>query len=302
MTTTSTPWTVAVLGPGGVGGLCAGLLARAGHRVICLAREETAAVLDERGLTVRSPEFGDFTARVETDTRLREPVDALIVTPKETGLRAALDRVPPEAMGDGLVLPLLNGFEHVGVLRERYPAGQVVPGTIRVESTRVAPGVIEHGGLGALVEVGSATAPHARVAALAEVLGATGLTVRVRDDETAMLWGKLSFLLPIALLTTRYGVPVGGVRTEHRQRMLTVIGEIDKVAAAEGAPVDTEALLAFVDAAPAATRSSMQRDAEAGRPLEVDAIGGALLRAAARHGIAVPETAGLVAEVGALGA
>ncbi|NBE56878.1 ketopantoate reductase family protein [Streptomyces boluensis] len=302
MTTTAAPWTVAVLGPGGVGGLCAGLLARAGHRVICLARAQTAAVLNERGLTVRSGVFGDFTARVEADTELREPVDALLVTPKETGLRAALDRVPREALGEGLVVPLLNGFEHVDVLRERYPAEQVVPGTIRVESTRVAPGVIEHGGLNARVELASSTAPHARVERFAAVLRESGQHVDVLPDETAMLWGKLSFLLPVALLTTRYGVPVGEVRTAHRDRMLAVVGEFAEVSAAQGAPLDVPALLTFIDKVPAETRSSMQRDAAAGRPLELDAIGGALLRAAARHGVEVPRTAGLVAEVAEVGA
>ncbi|MDQ8701549.1 2-dehydropantoate 2-reductase N-terminal domain-containing protein [Streptomyces sp. LHD-70] len=240
-TPNSTPWTIAVLGPGGVGGLVAGLLARDGHRVICLAREETAAVLAERGVTVRSGTFGDFTARVEADTELREPVDALIVAPKETGLRSALERVPREALGAGLAVPLLNGFEHVDVLRGRYPAEQVVPGTIRVESTRVGPGVIEHGGLNARIELASSTAPHARVEAFAEVLRGAGQQVDVLADETAMLWGKLSFLLPMALLSTRYGVPVGEVRTVHRDRMLAVIGEFAEVAAAQGAPLDVPA-------------------------------------------------------------
>ena len=54
--------TVAVLGPGGIGGLLAGLLARAGHRVICLAGEDTAQTLRTTGIRVRSGVFGDFTA------------------------------------------------------------------------------------------------------------------------------------------------------------------------------------------------------------------------------------------------
>lgn len=72
--------TVAVLGPGGVGGLLAALLSRTGHRVICLSGEKTAEVLRTDGLQVRSARFGGFTARVEADTELREPVDACLVT------------------------------------------------------------------------------------------------------------------------------------------------------------------------------------------------------------------------------
>src|SRR5690242_19858791 len=97
--------TVAVLGPGGIGGLLAALLARTGHRVICLAGEETAKTLATDGIQVRSGLFGDFTARVEADTELREPVDACLITVKHTSLGAALDRLPPTALGDGLVVP-----------------------------------------------------------------------------------------------------------------------------------------------------------------------------------------------------
>ncbi|WP_156723948.1 ketopantoate reductase family protein [Streptomyces apocyni] len=294
----SAPWTVAVLGPGGIGGLAAALLARAGHRVICLAREETAAALNEQGLTLRSGKFGDFTVPVEADTRLRESVDAVIVAPKETALRAALDRVPPHVVGDALLMPLLNGVEHPAVLRERYPAQQVVPGTIRAESTRTAPGVIEHATPFARVEVASDTAPHARVEALAYVLDAAGFATTLCHSERSMLWGKLSMLLPLALLTTRYEVPIGGVRDAHRSELLAVLEEFKQVADGIGAEVDTDAVLAFLDEAPEGMRSSMQRDAAAGRPLEVDAIGGALLREAARQGVDVPVTAKLVAALG----
>ncbi|MBK3572163.1 2-dehydropantoate 2-reductase N-terminal domain-containing protein, partial [Streptomyces sp. MBT62] len=130
--------TVAVLGPGGVGGLLAALLSRAGHRVICLAGEETADSLRSNGIRVRSAAFGDFTAPVEADTELREPVDACLITVKATALDAALARVPATALGDGLLVPFLNGVEHPARLRAHHPPAQVAPAIIRVESTRVA--------------------------------------------------------------------------------------------------------------------------------------------------------------------
>ncbi|GHJ38259.1 2-dehydropantoate 2-reductase [Streptomyces sp. TS71-3] len=291
--------TVAVLGPGGVGGLFAGVLARAGHRVICLAGEETATALRKDGLAVRSDTFGEFTVAVEADTVLREAVDACVVAPKETALVAALDRVPREALGAGLVVPLLNGFEHVSVLRERYPAEQVVPGTIRIESTRVAPGQIVHSSPFAAVDLASRTVPAERVAALGALLSGAGLTVRVRDggDEDAILWEKLSFLAPMALLTTRYAVPVGGLRTDHHDEVVAVMEEYASVAAALGATIDVAAMLRLLDGARDTMRTSMQRDAEAGRPLELDAIGGAMLREADRRGLPTPVTARLVAEL-----
>ncbi|OON71756.1 2-dehydropantoate 2-reductase [Streptomyces tsukubensis] len=290
-------WTVAVLGPGGVGGLVAALLVRAGHRVIVVAREETADAIGERGLWVSSALHGEFEVAVEAVTELREPVDALVVATKETGLVAALERVAPAALEKTPLLPLLNGVEHPRVLRERCPSAYVVPGTIRVESTRTETGRIEHTSPFARIELAGRDTPPERVAALASLLEGAGFETVVRTDETRMLWSKLSFLLPMALLTTRYGLPVGGVRTERREEMLAVIGELVAVATAAGAPLDRDGILAVIDAAPYGMRSSMQRDAEAGRPLELDAIGGAALREAARHGIAAPVTARLVEEV-----
>src|SRR5205823_2185459 len=92
----SAPLTVAVLGPGGVGGLLAALLARGGHRVICLGGEDTVQVLRDNGIQVRSRQFGEFSARVEADTVLREPVDLCLVAVKHTTLAQALDRVPAQ--------------------------------------------------------------------------------------------------------------------------------------------------------------------------------------------------------------
>ncbi|MFJ9723209.1 ketopantoate reductase family protein [Streptomyces sp. NPDC101209] len=289
--------TVAVLGPGGIGGLLAGLLARAGHRVICLAGEETVQVLRRDGVRVRSGRFGDFTARVEADTVLREPVDACLVAVKHTALEAALDRVPPQALGDGLLVPFLNGVEHPAALRARYRPGLVAPAVIRVESTRVAPGVIEHGSPFAEIDLTGEGVDRDRLGALALALEAAGPVTRVLDDETAALWAKMSFLAPFALLTTLHAVPLGDVRTRHRDELTALVEETAAVSRACGGPTDPAQAMARYDAFPPQTRSSMQRDAEAGRALELDAIGGALLRAADRHGVSVPVTARVVREL-----
>ena len=289
--------TVAVLGPGGTGGLLAALLSRSGHRVICLAGAETAATLRTDGIQVRSARYGDFTARVEADTTLREPVDACVVAVKHTSLDAALDRVPPTALGDGLLVPLLNGVEHPAALRARYRPDRVAPTVIRVESTRVAPGVIEHASPFAEVDLAGDGVPRERLDALAEALTAAGPTTRVLADETAALWAKMSFLAPFALLTTRYGLPLGDIRTPHREELTALVAETAAISSACGGPADPAQALARYDAFPPTAKSSMQRDAEANRPLELDAIGGALLRAAERHGVPAPVTARVVEEL-----
>ncbi|MFI6847555.1 2-dehydropantoate 2-reductase [Kitasatospora sp. NBC_00085] len=286
--------TIAVLGPGGVGGLLAALLSRAGHRVICLAREETAGPLRRDGIRVRSRQFGEFTAAVEADDILREPVDLCLVTVKNTALDAALDRLPPQWLANGVVVPLLNGVEHTQALRARYGGERVVPAVVRVESTRTAPGVIDHGS--PFVEIDLAGRPEP-MAPLAALLEGARVTTRVMPDEDRVLWGKLAFLAPFALLTTRHRLPVGAIRSERRHELTALVEETVAVSRACGGRTAVADVLARYDTFPADSRSSMQRDAEAGRPLELDAIGGALLRAAERHGIRVPLTTRLVAEL-----
>ena len=131
---------VAVLGPGGVGGLVAGALARAGTDVTIVAREDTAARLARDGLRVESPRFGEFAVGVAAVARLSEPVDLLVVATKATGLAVALERI---ATAPRLVVPLLNGVDHLTLLRERWP-DRVCAAVIRVESDRPEPGLIVH--------------------------------------------------------------------------------------------------------------------------------------------------------------
>ncbi|MBE8475659.1 ketopantoate reductase family protein [Streptomyces justiciae] len=301
MTTHDRKLTVAVLGPGGIGGLLAGLLARDGHRVICLAGDETAAALRTTGIHVRSGPYGDFTAAVEADTELRTPVDACLVAVKHTALDAALDRVPPAALGDALLVPFLNGVEHPAALRARYGEEVVAPAVIRTESTRVAPGEIVHGSPLAEIDLSGDKVAKDRLDTLAAALDAAGPTTRVLPDEASALWSKMAFLAPLALLTTRYALPLGDVRTRHREELIALVEETAAVSRASGASVDPAQALARYDAFRPQTKSSMQRDAEAGHPLELDAIGGALLRAAERSGVPAPVATRLVAELRAAG-
>jgi 2-dehydropantoate 2-reductase len=293
------PARVAVLGPGGVGGLLAALLARRGDRVTCLAPPATVAHLAANDLELRSPALGDARVAVEAATRLDHPVDVCLVTVKAAQLGAAVEAVPAEALGDGLVVPFLNGIDHVAWLRGRYPPDQVVAGTIRVESTRVGPGVIEHASPFAVVELAVGKAPRARVEELGARLAETGLDVTVRDDEATTLWSKLAVLAPIALVTTWTAAPFGEARAGHRDELAAVTNEIARAARADGVELDPAAILAILDQLPDDMRSSMQKDAAAGRPIELDAIGGTILRAADRAGTQAPVTARLVAELGA---
>ncbi len=294
-------WRVAVLGPGGIGGLVGALLARHGDEVTCIARAATAAHLREHGLELQSDRFGSFRVPVRAATELSGPVDVCFVTVKTTQLAEAVTAVPAASLGDGLVVPFQNGIDHVAWLRERYPADQVVAGTIAIESARVAPGVIEHHSPFCRVELSAHAASRERVQALADRLSVVGMDVRVCDDELAMLWAKLLVLAPIALVGTHERAPLGEVRERRGDDLAAVAHEIAETAlAADGVELDAGAALGRVQAAPASMRSSMLRDLETGNPIEIDAIGGGILRAAARAGVAVPVTDKLVEDLRAM--
>ncbi len=293
---------IAVLGPGGVGGLLAAALARSGHDVLCIAGESTAEALRGNGIHVSSPRFGELAVAVRAETRLGEPVDLCLITVKHTTLPEALDRLDPAVVEDALIIPFLNGCEHPAVLRERYGVDLVAPATIRVESTRLAPGVIEHSSAFADIELASDTAAPGRLTEAARALASAGFGVRLRDDENSMLWAKLSLIAPLSLMTTRYGLTVGQLRATYPDELYAAAEEVVSVGRANGAHIDLVDVVRRHRAFPETTKSSMQRDAEAGRPIELDAIGGAVLRAAALRDVPVPTLTRIVTHLAVRGA
>ena len=271
----------AILGVGGIGGLLGAALARVPAGVILLMRPHALERYDGR-LSVESAVLGDFAVDVPAASELDREIDALWVTTKAMQLDAALAIAPAERVGGATVIPLLNGVEHLHLLRSRYR--NVVAGAIRVESERLGSGRIRQSSPFIRVELSGNEA-------LADELRAAGIDCRIREDELTLLWDKLAFLAPLALATTALDTSLGGVRNDERYRRCR--DEVLAVAQAEGAHVDPKALRALEDVASDAMQSSMQKDVAAGRPPELDAIAGPILRGGSRHGIPVPVTAEL---------
>ena len=280
---------VAVLGPGGVGGFVAAALARSGVSTTVVAREATAAAIARGGIEVESVRLGEFAAHPRAVAMLELPVDVLVVATKAPALDAALRRVrvdPP------LVVPLLNGVEHLDRLRERFGAAAVA-GSIRIGAERIGPGRIVHTSPAFRVELAP---PRAEVAAFMHLLRAAEIPTKTLDTEAEVLWSKLVRLNALACTTAAAGAPIGEVRArpEWRLRLEGAVDETAAVAAAEGAPVDAGATLAELTELGPAHTSSLHRDLESGREHELDAIAGAVLRAGARHGVPTPTIAELV--------
>jgi 2-dehydropantoate 2-reductase len=272
----------AILGAGGIGALLGAVLVRAGADVLFLMRPETLARYEGR-LSVQSGLLGDFEVDIPALSCLDIEVDVLWVTTKAPQLEAALRLAPPDRVGPATVVPLLNGIDHVALLRTHYP--NVVAGAIRVESERLSPSRIRHNLAYLRVDLAGGEA-------IAAELRSAGFDCRISDDELSMLWEKLSLLGPIALATTAFDGPLGRARGDERYHACRE--EAFAVARAEGAQLEEEALRTFIAAVPDEMRSSMQKDVDAGRPPELDAIAGPIQRGGRRHGIPVPNTDELV--------
>jgi 2-dehydropantoate 2-reductase len=169
----------------------------------------------------------------------------------------------------------------------------VVSAVIYVESERLSLGHVRQPTPFARVVVG----PGARQNEVGDELRSAGFDVALAADELNLLWEKLALLAPLALTTTALDGPVGVVQSdpEWSVRLERCHDEAAAVAIAEGAELDAAKLRrGFLGFSGGEMRTSMQKDFDAGRPLELDAIAGPIVRGGRRHGIATPATEELV--------
>lgn len=281
--------TVAVLGPGAVGGALATRLSLAGHHVVCVGPPETIGMIALAGISVESRE-GTLSARPEVRERLETPVSLLLITVKAPSLEEALGHVDPTVVASGVALPLLNGLEHMELVHEvfdgRAAAGSVShyqayrPGRVQIVEASAAP----------LVTMASETLPPSEVERAAEILRSARIEVRVGPSEKRVLWHKAARIAALAAATAATGRTVGELRKdpEWRQRLQDAIREACAVAEADGVGLRYASQWVIVEEMADETTTSAARDVAAGRRSELDAILGAVLRAGERLDVATP--------------
>lgn len=268
-------------------------LARSGAPVTMVVRAAALAKYPQQ-LQLESP-FGNFTVPVTASAGV-PACDVLWLTVKATQLEESLAAVKnPDAVG--VIVPLLNGIDHLAFLRSRYGNERVIPATIAVESERVAPGHMIHRSSFARLNVLSRG--RTLLSSTLEQLQKIGFECRFIDHEPTLMWSKLVFLGPFALTTTASDKGTGEILSDPYWRDLgmTCIREACAVAVSEGAQLKAEAVIAGLAKMPGNMRSSMQKDVEQGRTPELDAIAGPILRGAERHHIDIPATKNLVTAV-----
>ena len=279
--------TVAVLGPGAVGVALAVPLAEAGVDVICIARPDTAAAIASAGLSLRHGS-AVTQARPRAAAKLDEPVDLLLVTVKATVLDDALLRI---ASSPAVVLPLLNGLEHVDTIRRRL-GGRVLAGSIgKLEAYRAGPTEVVQTTAAPLITL----FPEDPAAVL---LRDAGFNVHAGASEPAVLWEKTVRLAPLAAATAITQRTLGELRSDDgwRATLEAAVAEACAVAAADGVALTQAAQWEILDTMPGSVTTSTARDAAAGLPTELDAILGAVVRAAQRLDVPVPALERLLAD------
>lgn len=283
----------AILGAGGVGGLVGACLAKNGASVTMAVRPAALAKYPDH-LQLESP-FGNFSVPVERSVEV-PACDVLWVTVKATQLEEALGAVTKPPLVRAIV-PLLNGIDHLSLLRARFGADKVIPATIAVEAERVAPGHIVHRSPFARLNVSSSG--RSLLGDTLDAFQKMGFECRFIDDEQTLMWSKIVFLAPFALTTSASDLPTGGVVADPdwRPQLESCVREACAVAMAEGATVDAPSIISAMIKVPATMRSSMQKDVEQGNAPELDAIAGPILRGARKHRIEVPATEKLVLAV-----
>lgn len=188
------------------------------------------------------------------------------------------------------IVPLLNGIDHLSLLRGRYGNDRVIAATIAGEMERVAPGHFAH--RTPFLRLNISSVGRNLLGETLDGLTRIGLECRFIDDEPTLMWGKLVFLAPLALATTAADQTVGGVLSDPswRQQWESCVREACNVATAEGANVDAAAVLHNVPKMPGGMRSSMQKDVEQGNAPELDAIAGPIIRKGEARGIDISAT------------
>ncbi len=287
---------ILVMGSGGVGGYFGGRLAGAGHDVTFVARGAHLAALREAGLMLDS-QLGNL--HVKPAKAVSDPAEAgqpeiVIFATKMGDTQAAARQLAP-VVRDGLtILTFQNGVEGPTLIRGAIPKAHVIAGVARIASHIARPGVIEHRSPFARIEFGEpGGAPNPILETFHTACKDAGIDAILSTDIQRGVWMKFAMLAPFSGLTALTGQTAGPIRTTSGTRALIedAVREVLAVGQAEGAgvkPDDFVGLMKTIDTNPAGMTSSMSHDRQAGKPLEVNYLSGAVVRLGEKHGIPTP--------------
>jgi 2-dehydropantoate 2-reductase len=287
---------IAVVGTGAVGSYFGGRLAQSGEDVAFVARGTHLKALRESGLRVDSVD-GDFVVypvHATEDATTVGSVDVVLLAVKTWQVPEAIAAMSPLMGSNTVVVPLLNGVEAPDQLAAAYGASHVAGGLCRLFGSVVEPGHFRNVMAQPFITFGELdTARSERMEQLQRAFDSAGVRAEIAGDIRAALWEKLLFVGPFGGVGAATRAPIGVMRSlpETRALLEGAMNEIILVAHARGVAMAENAVaqaLALIDGSPEQATASMQRDIMAGRPSELEAQVGVVVRLARDAGVQVP--------------
>jgi 2-dehydropantoate 2-reductase len=285
---------ILVVGAGATGGYFGGRLAQAGRDVTFLVRPARAARLRADGLQIISPHGNvTLTPRLITTAEIDGPFDVVLVTVKAYSLEAALDDFAPAVGPETMILPVLNGMRHVGILTERFGERPVVGCVCKVATTLDERGrIVQLAGFQELAYGERDGAPSGRTERLDAVMRCAGFDARLTRTIEREMWEKWVLLSTMGGITCLMRGTVGEIEAVGGAPfVLRFLDEVVSTVTAAGHP-PSEAFLtnarAMLTAKGSTQTSSMYRDLQEGRPIEADQVIGDLLAHAHRLDVPTP--------------
>jgi 2-dehydropantoate 2-reductase len=287
---------ILIMGAGAVGGYFGARLQAAGEQVVFCARGDNLRALCERGIEVTSIRGDLKLAVTATDApRTHAPYDLVLFAVKFYDLESAARQLDGCLRPGGAILSLLNGVESEARLAEIFGRESVMGGNARLGVELVAPGRIAHISTGhiELGELDGRISERAR--AYAAAFERAGILGALSDRIMTIRWDKLIWNSAFNTVTTLTRRTVGEILDDPQglELVTTLMRETLRVAQAEGAQLGADRVEAFLLHSQKnlrALKTSTLQDLERGKPLEYEALSGAVLRGARRHGIAAPMT------------
>ena len=279
---------IAVMGAGAVGCYYGGLLAKAGHAVVLIARPLHVAAITRHGLRLQTTTFDTHVPLVATtDPAAVAWADVVLFCVKSADTEGAGALVRPHLAANALVLCLQNGVDNADRLRTVLPDHAVAAAVVYVATEMAGPGHVQHHGRGELV-----LEPSAYSSALAEAFIAAGVPAEVSTNVRGALWAKLilncAYNAVSAITQLPYGQTVPGVGIQDLMR--DVVAECLAVAKAEGVqvPGDVDAAIRNIADTMRSQYSSTAQDLARGKRTEIDHLNGLIVRRGTTLGVPTP--------------
>lgn len=291
----------AIFGTGGVGGYFGGRLAQAGHDVTFIARGKHLAAIEKTGLHVDSI-VGDFVispVKATNSPASVGPVDVVLVAVKTWQLPMAIGEMKPLVGQKTIIIPLLNGVEAPDQLSATLGRKHVLGGLCRISAFIAEPGHIRHVSIQPYIAFGELD--NRKSKRVQEVLHAffkaPHVEAEVPDDIQTAIWEKFIFICTVSGIGAVTRQSVGDYRAipETRSLLEKVLSETIAVGRARGVKLNPDVkekiLTNLIDQIPSGTMASMQKDIMEGRPSELEAQNGAVVRLGREAGIPTPANA-----------